>query len=87
MICVPHLTVVLDTDPREAVQTKPDKDRLESAGDVFHHRVRQHFVELATRDPEHYLVLDARESREQIAARITDRVSLLLSARSGTLAR
>jgi dTMP kinase len=75
----PHLTVVLDTEPGQAVYAKAHPDRLEAAGEVFHEAVRQHFLELAQRDPEHYLVLDARDSREAIAARVRDRLAPLLS--------
>ena len=63
----PHLTVVLDTELAEAVHAKADLDRLEAAGEVFHERARQFFLELAAREPEHYLVLDARASRDEIA--------------------
>jgi dTMP kinase len=75
----PHLTVVLDVDPRRAVQEKVDKDRLEAAGDLFHTRARSSFLQLAGRDPERYLVLDARASRDDIAAQVVDRVRRLLS--------
>jgi dTMP kinase len=82
----PHLTVVLDVDPRDAVHEKADKDRLEAAEDVFHQRARHYFLELAAREPEYYLVLDGRATREAIAARIEARVLGLMSERSGTLA-
>lgn len=75
----PDLTVVLDAKLSDGVHAKPDKDRLESAGDVFHERARLFFLELARRDPERYLVLDARASREEIAAQVADRVLPLLS--------
>ena len=75
----PHLTVLLDTAPEQAVHVKADLDRLEAAGDVFHLRARQFFLELAAREPESYLVLDARASREQIAAQVVDRLMPLLS--------
>ncbi len=81
----PHLTVVLDTDPREAVGTLSELDRVEAAGAVFHARVREFFLGLAAREPDHYLVLDARDDRQAIAARVAERVAGLLSARSGTL--
>ena len=76
----PDLTVLLDVEPGHAVGAKADKDRLEDAGDVFHQRVREHFLGLAARDPEHYLVLDARGTREDIAEAIAARVSELLVA-------
>jgi dTMP kinase len=76
----PHLTVLLDTEPRQAVYAKADPDRLEAAGEVFHEAVRQRFLELAQREPEHYLVLDARGAQEAIAAQVRERLSPLLSA-------
>ena len=63
----PDLTVVLDVAPDQAVGVIAEKDRLEAAGDVFHRRVRQHFLALAEREPERYLVVDARRPREDIA--------------------
>ena len=74
----PHLTVLLDLDPSEAVSTKTDKDRLESAGEDLHQRVRHYFLALADADPEHYLVLPARLPIAEIAERVRDRVRRLL---------
>jgi dTMP kinase len=80
----PDLTVVLDAELSLTVNAKSEKDRLESAGEVFHERTRRFFLWLAERDPERYLVLDARASREEIAAQVAARVAPLLSpARSG----
>jgi dTMP kinase len=76
----PDLTVLLDVDPRQAVHAKLDKDRLEAAGETFHDLARQHFLALAAREPQAYLVLDARGTREEIAAQIWDRVAPLLPA-------
>jgi dTMP kinase len=76
----PHLTVVLDTEPGQAVYTKADPDRLEAAGEVFHDAVRRSFLELAQQEPEHYLILDARDTRETIAAQVRERLAPLLSA-------
>jgi dTMP kinase len=78
----PDLTVVLDAELSDGVHAKADKDRLESAGDVFHERTRQSFLELARRDPDRYLVLDARASREEIAAQVAERVTQLLEVRT-----
>lgn len=76
----PDLTVVLDAELRDGVHAKSDKDRLESAGEKFHERTRLFFLELARREPERYLVLDARASREEIAAWVVARVAPLLSS-------
>ncbi|HET9778201.1 MAG TPA: dTMP kinase [Propionibacteriaceae bacterium] len=75
----PDLTVVLDAELSLTVHAKTEKDRLESAGEVFHARTRQFFLELARRDPERYLVLGARASRDEIAAQVAARVAPLLS--------
>jgi dTMP kinase len=76
----PDLTVVLDAELSDGVHAKSNKDRLESAGDVFHERTRLFFLDLARRDPRRYLVLNARASREEIAAQVAARVAPLLSA-------
>ncbi len=76
----PDLTVLLDVDPFQAVSRIANKDRIESAGDEFHRRVRQGFLQLAERDPESYLVLPARDSVESIARRVRQRVEVLLDA-------
>jgi dTMP kinase len=74
----PDLTVVLDAELSDGVHAKSNKDRLESAGDGFHERTRRFFLELARREPERYLVLNARASREKIAAQVAARVAPLL---------
>lgn len=82
----PDLTVVLDLDPARGVGDIAEKDRVEGAGEEFHRRARQYFLELAGRDPDRYLVLAARDPVAAIAARVRDRVASLLSDRAGTVA-
>ncbi|NHB85430.1 dTMP kinase [Tessaracoccus sp. HDW20] len=77
----PDLTVLLDADPGSAVATIEDKDRLEQAGLDLHHRARDFFLVQAAADPGHFLVLDARDTREAIAGRIRERLEPLLSDR------
>ena len=74
----PDLTVLLDVDPQVAVHTKAEPDRLEGAGEEFHRRTRELFLELATRDPERYLVLPAREPRDVLATQVRERLRPLL---------
>lgn len=76
----PHLTVLLDLDPGRAVAAKPDKDRLEAAGEDLHRRAGAHFLALAEADRQSYLVLPARMPIAEIAARVRDRVRPLLPA-------
>ena len=54
-------------------------DRLESESLEFHQRVRQTFRALAEADPDRYLVVDARQTPDEIAAVIRVRVAELLS--------
>ncbi len=75
----PHLTVVLDLEPAAGLARFEERDRIEGESLEFHQRVRRSFLDLAGRDPEHYLVLDARASVEEIAAAVAARVAPLLA--------
>ncbi|MDX6225944.1 MAG: dTMP kinase, partial [Frankiales bacterium] len=77
---VPDLTVVLDL-PADVGLSRAggSPDRLEAEPLAFHERVRAGFLALADREPGRYLVLDAQESPEQIAAAVRARVEPLLS--------
>jgi len=75
----PHLTVVLDLEPSAGLGRFEERDRIEAESLDFHHRAREGFLGLAAADPEHYLVLDARADRDQIASQIRDRVEQLLA--------
>lgn len=82
---LPALTVLLDLDPVEGLARAHGRagtlDRLESAGDDFHRRTRQAFLDLAAAEPDRWLVLDATAEPEQVAGRIRARVAELLAAR------
>jgi dTMP kinase len=75
----PHLTVLLDLEPQEGLTRFAGRDRIEGEPLEFHRRVRAAFLDLAERDPEHYLVLDARADINVIAAAVRDRVEGLLT--------
>ncbi|GAB3245110.1 hypothetical protein GCM10027448_05670 [Nocardioides dilutus] len=81
----PHLTVLLDVDPREGLSRFEGRDRIEAESFDFHERARQSFLDLAAADPEHYLVLDARADRDDLADRILERVSPLLGQATATV--
>ncbi len=74
----PHLTVLLDVDPELGLSRFDVPDRLEAEPLDFHQRVRQSFLALAGEDPEHYLVVDARLERDQIAAAVRERLRPVL---------
>jgi dTMP kinase len=81
----PDVTVLLDLEPEQGLGGLTDPDRLESAGLEFHDRARAFFLALAERDPDRYLVLPARRSREELAEAVAARVTQVLSAAAGTL--
>ena len=79
----PHLTVVLDLEPQAGLGRFEERDRIEGESLEFHQRVRQAFLDMAAADPEHYLVLDARDTIESIHGQIRSRVASVLALRAG----
>jgi dTMP kinase len=78
----PDLTVLLDLPPDVGLARARGRavaDRLESESLDFHQRVRQTFRTLAEADPDRYLVVDAQQTPDEIAAVIRVRVAELLS--------
>jgi dTMP kinase len=79
---LPDLTILLDlpaADGRDRMATRTKYDRLEAEESDFHERVRAGYLGLAAAEPERFLVLDARDAVETIAAGIRARVELLLA--------
>jgi dTMP kinase len=77
----PDLTVLLDLPPEVGLaraRGRAAADRLESESLDFHQRVRKTFLALAEADPDRYLVLDARQTPDELAAAIRVRVAELL---------
>lgn len=83
----PDLTVLLDASTGDGVGAKRQRDRLEAEPDDFHDRVRQGFLDLAAADPDRYLVLPARDTREQIERAVRGRVEALLGESSDPAGR
>lgn len=83
---LPDLTVLLDLDPAAGLASVGVHDRMESAGDDFHARVRAGFLTLAGRDPDRHLVLPARDDRRVIADAVARRVAGLLADADGVRA-
>jgi dTMP kinase len=81
---IPDLTILLDLDPQQARVRldAEDKvfDRLENEKQDFHTRVREGFLALAAAEPQRWLVLNAADDREVLAASIATAVNNLLSA-------
>lgn len=70
----PDLTLLLDVSPETArmrmrereAATATAADRIEKAGDVFHARLRAGFEELAKREPERIVRIDANGSPDEV---------------------
>ena len=74
---IPTLTIIIDLPAELGIGRLKSRDRLERESIAFHERVRQEFLSLALLDPERYLVVDGRQSIEDISAAINSRVSEL----------
>ena len=77
----PNLTILLDIPVEDGLARKGARrqDRFEREELAFHRRVREGYLKLASEEPERWLVIDASQSKETIAAIIWQRVSQLLS--------
>ncbi|MFA5317814.1 MAG: dTMP kinase [Dehalococcoidales bacterium] len=82
----PDITILLDMPPETGLARKGEKshDRFESEAIDFHRRVRQGYLELAQREQERWLVIDARKPKGEIAAVIWQRVNELISQQKET---
>ena len=77
---LPQLTVLLDLDPLIVLtRLTGDPDRLERAGDEFHRRIRQAFLERAAADRGRWLVVDASRTVDEIQADVRRRVTAALT--------
>ena len=84
---LPDVTVLLDLDhdtARERLDAD-DKpfDRLEAERAEFHDRVRDAFLALAAAEPDRFLVVDASQPADELAAIIRDRVAAALASGVG----
>ena len=81
---LPRLTILLDLDPTVgAARLTAAPDRLERAGDEFHRRTRQAFLDRAAQDPGRWLVVDAsagvEEIRDTLRSEVASRLALDLT--------
>lgn len=83
----PNLTLVLDLDPRLALERALGRDaksgtsRFEAAGLDFQRRARAGYLDLARREPRRVRVIDAGRSRREVEADIARVVDEVLGAR------
>lgn len=72
----PDLTFLLDVPPEIGLSRKKAgvNDRFEQENVAFHQRVREGFLKLAAEEPQRWVVIDSKLSRERIANLILDNV-------------
>ena len=70
----PTLTILIDQPAEIGLSRLKSKDRLEIEPIDFHERIRQEYLQLTLLDPERYLVVDGRQSIEEIHDEIIARV-------------
>ncbi len=75
----PHLTVLLDLPAADGLARVVGPDRIEQEPVEFHERVRASFRQLADADLDHYLVVEAGGTPEEVADRVRARIQPLLS--------
>ncbi len=70
---VPDLIIIFDVDAETASRRlSPLLDRMEAKGAEFHRRVRESYLEQASRDPGRHLVIDATKSEEVVWRAVND---------------
>jgi dTMP kinase len=79
---LPNLTILLDLDAATARArrntTGQEPDRLEREKIEFFEATRQAFLQLASNEPDRFLVIDASQTVEQMQAQIRARVNTVL---------
>lgn len=80
---VPSLTILLDLDPKKGLRRLQTVfDAIEERSTSFLDRVRRGFLDIAHREPDRWLVLDAARDIGELAGEIWDRVRTLVEGGS-----
>lgn len=82
---VPDITIVLDVDMQTSnsrITNRGEGDRLDEAGPEFRERVRKSYLEQAANDPEHFFIVNATGSPEDIHEIIFEKVLSLFGGAS-----
>lgn len=79
---IPNLTLYLDLDPRIGFErTKSSRtghDRIESEALHFHQQIRSTFHEIAKREPNRFILLDAELPPEEVFQKAKEKIDALL---------
>ncbi len=74
----PNLTILLDAPPEQGLRRKRKaNDRFEEEALEFHRKVREGYLQLASQEPERWLVLDGTRPKAVLAEIILGRITTL----------
>jgi dTMP kinase len=76
----PDLIFLLDLEPESGLGRKhnTDNDRFEAENITFHRRVRAGYLDLAKRDPGHWIIMEAKQPVDKLGKSILDHVLPIL---------
>jgi dTMP kinase len=80
----PTLTIIIDQPAEIGLARLKNRDRLEAEPLAFHERVRNEFLQIASLDPERYLIVDGTQSIKDIHEQIVSRVSEIPALKRNT---
>jgi dTMP kinase len=79
---LPDLTFYLDLDPKIGLtrtqQARSGKDRIESEALRFHNNIRRAFRQIAKKEPERVMLIDASKTPEQVFQQAIEKIDALL---------
>lgn len=83
---VPDLTILLDVPPETSrarlaerqAATATTADRIERAGDAFHRRLRDGFLEMAKMEPNRFVVIDSSGDCDEVSSKVLSAVQNLV---------
>jgi dTMP kinase len=83
----PDLTIFLDIEVSEGLRRKQadgaeEWNRMEEKAIAFHQAVHAGYLQLAAADPQRWLVVDARQSIDNVHAAILARLQTLIAAQA-----
>lgn len=86
--CRPDLVVIVDVSVEEGrARQRHGPDRMESKSEEFHKKVRQGYLEVARREPEHHVVVDGTKSVEEVAQAVWKEIASRFVAEERTGSR
>jgi len=77
----PALTVLLDVPPETGAGRRATHDRIEAAGLAMHRRVRDGYLALAKEAPSRFVVIDATQAADRVAAEVLAAVERVVATR------